>query len=70
LHLTKRAGFPDGSAVKNLPVMQEGDVGSVPGSERSPGEGSGSPFQCSCLGNPMDRRAWWITVYGVTKRGT
>ena len=31
------------------------------------GEGNGKPFQCSCLGNPMDRGAWWATVHGVTK---
>ena len=43
-----------------------GDVGamcSVPGSERYPGEGNGNPLQYSCLGNPMDRGAWWATVY-------
>ena len=34
---------------------------------RSPGEGNGNPLQDSCLGNPMDRGAWWATVYGVTK---
>ena len=39
-----------------------GDVGSIPGSGRSPGEGNGNPLQCSCLGNPMDRGAWQATV--------
>ena len=43
------------------------DVGSVPGSGRSPGGGHGNPFQYSCLGNSMDRGAWWATVYKVTK---
>ena len=62
-------GFPGGSVVKNPPV-NAGDASSIPGWERSPGEGSGSPFQSSCLGSPMDRRAWWVTVYGVAKRGT
>ena len=38
--------------------------GSIPGSGRSPGEGSGSPLQYSCLGNPMDRGVWWATVHG------
>ena len=38
------------------------------GQEESPGGGRGSPFQCSCLENPMDRAAWWATVHGVTKR--
>ena len=42
-------------------------VGLIPGSGRSPGGGNGNPFQCSCLKNPMDRGAWWATVYGVTK---
>ena len=46
------------------------DLGSVPGSGRSPGEGNGNPFQDSCLGNPMDRRAWWATVHGVAKSWT
>ena len=41
-----------------------------PGSGRSPEEGTGNPLQYSCLGNPMDRGAWWATVHGVTKSGT
>ena len=44
-----------------------GDVGSIPGWGRSPGEGNGSPLQYSCLGNCMDRGAWWTTVHGVAK---
>ena len=44
-----------------------GDVGLIPGSGRSPGEGNGNPLQYSCLGNPMDRGAWWATVHGVTR---
>ena len=55
--------------VKNLPA-NEGDirdVGSIPGSGRSPGKGNGNPLQYSCLENPMDRGAWWATVHGVTK---
>ena len=47
-----------------------GDVGSVPGSGRSPGEGSGNPLQYSCLENPMDRGAWWATVRGVANSWT
>ena len=58
--------FPGGSLVKNPPA-NAGDVGSIPGSERSPGGGNGNPLQYSCLGNPMDRGAWWATVHGVTK---
>ena len=39
----------------------------IPGLRRSPGTGHGNPFQYSCLENPMDRGAWWITIHGVTK---
>ena len=53
----------------NLPAMQ-GDPGSVPELGRSPGEGNGNPLQYSCLENPMDRGAWWVTVPGVTKSQT
>ena len=42
-------------------------MGLVPGLGRSPGVGNGNPLQYSCLGNPMDRGAWWATVLGVTK---
>ena len=45
--------FPDGSAGKES-VCNAGDAGSRPGSGRSPGEGNGTPFQCSCLGNPTE----------------
>ena len=47
-----------------------GDLGSIPGSGRSPGEGNGSPLQYSCLENPVDGEAWQATVYGVTKSRT
>ena len=43
------------------------DMASIPGSGRSPREGNGNPLQYSCLGNPVDRGAWWATVHGVTK---
>ena len=46
------------------------DVGLIPGSGRSPGEGNGHPLQYSCLGNLMDRGAWRATAHGVTKRWT
>ena len=49
-------GFPSGSAVKNLPDNAK-DTGSIPGSERSPGEGNGSPLQYSCLENPHGQRS-------------
>ena len=53
--------------VKNSPA-NAGDMrelGSIPGSERSPGEGNGNPLQYPCLENPMDRRAWRATVHRV-----
>ena len=62
----KKLGFPGGSAVKNLPA-NAGDVGSIPGSERPSGEGTGKPLQKFRLGHPMDREAWWVTVPGVTR---
>ena len=49
------------------PPANAGDTGSIPGSGRSPGEGNGNPLQYSCLGNPMDRSTWWVTVHGVTE---
>ena len=62
-------GFPGGSAVKNA-AANAGDASLIPGSGRSPREGNGNPLQYSCLGNPMDRRAWWATVYRVAKDQT
>ena len=59
-------GFPGGSVVKNQPA-NAGDTGSIPGPGRHPGEGNGNPIWYSCLGNHMDRGAWWATVHGVTK---
>ena len=59
-------GFPAGSVVKNLPVNIR-DKGLIPGSGRSPGEVNGHSLQYSCLGNPMDREAWWATARGVAK---
>ena len=44
-----------------------GDPSSIPGLERSPGEGNGNPLQYACLENPIDRGVWWATVHGVTK---
>ena len=45
-----------------------GDVGSIPRSGRSPAGGNGIPLQYSCLGNPMDRGAWWSTVHRGAKK--
>ena len=69
---TDSLGFPSDTVVKNLPTSAEDarDVGLIPGSGRSPGEGNGNPLQNSCLENPMDRGAWWATVHGVAKGWT
>ena len=61
--------LPGGSEVK-ASAWNVGDLGSIPGSGRSPGEGNGNPLQYSWLENLMDRGAWWATVYGVTKSRT
>ena len=57
--------------VKNPPANagDERDVGSIPGSGRSPGGGHGNPLQYSCLENPMDRGAWQATLHGVARVG-
>ena len=52
--------------IKNPPA-NAGDIGSIPGLGRSPGGGNDNMFQYSCLGNPMDRGAWWATVLGDAK---
>ena len=62
-------GFPGGSDGKSI-CLQWGDLGSISGLGRSPGEGNGSPLQYSCLENPMDSGAWWATVHGVAKSRT
>ena len=54
------------SVLKNPPPNTR-DVGLIPGLGKSPGEGNSNLFQYSCLGNPMDREAWQVTVHGVTK---
>ena len=52
--------------VKNPPA-NAGDPGLIPGSGRCPGEGNGNSFQYSCLGDSMDKGAWWATVQGLAK---
>ena len=57
--------------IKNIPANagDSRDVGLIPGSGRSLGEGNGNPLQHSCLENSMDRGAWRVTVHGVVKAG-
>ena len=69
LELETAAGFPAGPAVKKLPA-NAGDTGLIPGWGRSPEGGNGHPLQCSCLGNPEDRGAWWATVQGSGRSDT
>ena len=61
--LDQAIGFPGGSDGQES-ACTAGDWGLIPGSGRSPGEGNGNPFQCSCLENPMDGGAWRATVQG------
>ena len=63
------AGFPGGSDGKES-ACNAGDLGSIPASGRSPGEGNGNPLQYSCLENPMGSGAWQAIVHGVAKSQT
>ena len=56
-------GFPGDSDSKES-ACNAGDLGLIPGLERSPGEGNGNPLQYSCLENSMDRVAWRATIHG------
>ena len=56
---------PGGSDAKEY-TCNVGDLGSIPESRRSPGEGNDNPLQYSYLENPMDKGAWWPTLHGVT----
>ena len=60
--------FPGGSVIKNMPASTR-DIGSIPGSGRSPREGNGSTLQNSCLGNPMDGGVRRATVLGLQRVG-
>ena len=62
-------GFPGGSDIKES-ACNAGDLGSIPGSRRSPGEGNGYPLQYSCLENSRDIEAWQATVHGAAESRT
>ena len=66
VRLSSTSGLPIWLSGKES-ACSAGDTGSIPGWGRSLGEGNGNPLQYSCLGNPMDRGAWWTTVHGVAK---
>ena len=61
--------LPGGSDDKES-ACNAGDLGSIPGSGRSPGEGNGNPLKYSCLGISLDRGAWWAAVHGISKSRT
>ena len=62
-------GFPSSSDSKES-AYNAGDLGSNPKLGRSPGEGNGNPFLCSCMENSMDSGAWWVIVHQVAKSQT
>ena len=72
LFLLASGGFPGGSVVKNplANARGTGNTGSISWLGRMLGEENGNPLRCSCLENPMDRGAWWATVYEVAKSRT
>ena len=70
--ICKLLGFPGGSSGRESACNAgaPGDTGLISGSGRSPGGGNGNLLQYSCLGNSMDRGAWWATVHGAAKSRT
>ena len=68
-NIFKSVGFTGGSDSKES-ACNAGDLGSIPGSGRSPGEGNGNLLQYSCLENPMDREIWWAIAHGFSESDT
>ena len=66
--INKNFGIVLGGSDGKESACNAGNLGSIPGPERNPGEGNGYPFQYSCLEDPMDRGAWRAIVHRVTKR--
>ena len=62
-------GVPGGSEGKES-ACNVGDLGSIPGLGRSPGEGNGNPLQYCCLENPNGQKTWWATVHMITMSWT
>ena len=71
-HTSPKRASPVVSVLKNSPANAGNlrEEGLIPGLERSPGGGHGNPLQYSFLENPMDRRGWQATVYGVAELDT
>ena len=69
LYVLEFKGFPVGSDGKES-ACSAGDLCWIPGLGRSPGKGSGNPLQYSCLENSLNRGAWWVIVYRVTRSNT
>ena len=69
INLIKKKDFPGVAVAKNSPAnpRDTGDICSIPGLERTLGEGNGNPLEYSCLENSMDRGAWQATVHGLTR---
>ena len=65
--ITHNKDFPRWLSGKEA-TCQAGDAGLIPGPGTSPGEGNDNPFQGSCLGNPIEKGAWWATVHGGSQR--
>ena len=61
---------PRGGSGGKVAAYDAGDLGLIPGSGRTTGEGNGNPLQYSCPGNPMDKEAWWATLQEVTESQT
>ena len=70
MNKTGKILFSSGVSAGKESACNAGDLGSIPGLGRSPGEGNGNPLQHSCLENLMDGEAWWATVHGVAKSRT
>ena len=69
IHASIYVSLLPGSSVDKESACSAGDLGSIPGWGRSPGEGNGSPFQYSGLEDPMDRGGWRATIHGVARAG-
>ena len=64
-HANRHEGFPDGLVVESISQCRRCEFDLLGG--KSSTEGNSNPLQYSCLGNPMDRGAWQVTVHGVAK---